>query len=441
MGKRKSASRAAGGSPPPRIIPQPPTPATAVAAEPAESKPESAADIARAVLAACVTAPLVAFVLGGGVPEAWRQLHLSGSLAPLGLGREALALGAERQLLIAGTMGAGTTQMAHDLTELGLEIAHESSDPRETHCRDGTVSWAHGLQFLEIEPTDLRSAAVTRLCSKPRFSVWSSSFYDGSRGYDGGRACRRGRDHYWDKCWQAECLRVASQELGCAVDSGGNCTSPFAHTLLQVRHPLKTIGTLVAAFCNGTDTAEAAQQSSQLDAIDTLLPPPTASVPPLAEATGEGQCSLRFGWYWVQYINMLLPHVAEWYRVEDTPPCKVLLLGGVFQDEFWDGSEDAPLPAGSQVPPAVALRARSQCAARLASGEDSYDSTKSTSRASSYHRIRLHASPLRASAWSAFRCTDGVLRVVLSVCVQTAESTAGMSVRRRSRSLSPIYRS
>jgi hypothetical protein len=338
--------------------------------------PATAADVARSVLAACITAPILALVLGGGVPDAWRRLDLGGHLEVLGLGRAALPLSAERQLLIVGTMGSGTTQMSHDLSSLGLEFAHESSDSRETRCRDGTVSWAHGLQYLELEPAAVRSAAVGRLCSKPRFAVWSSSFYDGSRGHDGGRACLRAPGHYWDACWADECKRVASQELGCALNSSNQrCTSPFAHTLLQVRHPLKTIGTLVAAFCNGSDTADLARASTQLDTIDALLPPPNASVAPLVKASGGGQCSLRFGWYWVQYIKMMLPHVENWYRVEDTPPCKVLMLGGVFQDNFW---EESTLPAESRVPLPVAMRARSECVSRLAKGQDSYGAGKSS---------------------------------------------------------------
>eukprot|EP01043_Picozoa_sp_COSAG02_P012019 COSAG02_NODE_455_length_21984_cov_4.049760_5_plen_447_part_00 len=342
-----------------------------------ETPPATAADVARSVLAACITAPILALVLSGGVPDVWRMLDLGGHLEVFGLGRAALPLSAERQLLIVGTMGSGTTQMSHDLSLLGLEIAHESSDSCETRCRDGTVSWAHGLQYLKLEPTDVRSAAVDRLCSKPRFAVWSSSFYDGSQGFNGGRACLRARGHYWDACWADECKRVASQELGCALNSSKQgCTSPFAHTLLQVRHPLKTIGTLVAAFCNGSDTAKSARESTQLDTIDVLLPPPNASVAPLVKASGGGQCSLRFGWYWVQYIKMMLPHVEHWYRVEDTPPCRVLMLGGVFQDNYW---QESTLPSESRVPLPVAMRARSECVSRLATGQDSYDPEKTSS--------------------------------------------------------------
>ena len=394
MGKRSSRVRVAGAatsSPTPvhnavnlhaAVVPSPPAAAAAAVNSDGtalvQEGPPTAAEVARSVLAACITAPILAFVLGGGVPDAWKRLDLGGHLEAVGLGRAALPLGAERQLLIVGTMGSGTTQMSHDLSSLGLEFAHESSDSREARCRDGTVSWAHGLQYLALEPTDVRPDTVGRLCSKPRFAVWSSSFYDGSRGHDGGRACLRAPGHYWDECWEDECRRVASQELGCALNrsSKQRCTSPFAHTLLQVRHPLKTIGTLVAAFCNGSDTADAARESTQLDTIDALLPPPSASVAPLVEASGGGQCSLRFGWYWVQYIKMVMPHVEQWYRIEDTPACKVLMLGGVFQDKFW---EESTLPAESRVPLLVAMRARSECVSRLSNGQDSYGPGKSSS--------------------------------------------------------------
>ena len=296
MGKRSSRVRVAGAatsSPTPvhnavnlhaAVVPSPPAAAAAAVNSDAtalvQEGPPTAAEVARSVLAACITAPILAFVLGGGVPDAWKRLDLGGHLEAVGLGRAALPLGAERQLLIVGTMGSGTTQMSHDLSSLGLEFAHESSDSREARCRDGTVSWAHGLQYLALEPTDVRPDTVGRLCSKPRFAVWSSSFYDGSRGHDGGRACLRAPGHYWDECWEDECRRVASQELGCALNrsSKQRCTSPFAHTLLQVRHPLKTIGTLVAAFCTSTRSGQSTKEreffpSSRFAAAPTNVVP------------------------------------------------------------------------------------------------------------------------------------------------------------------------
>eukprot|EP00965_Chrysotila_dentata_P190050 6173658-Pleurochrysis_carterae.AAC.3 len=45
-------------------------------------------------------------------------------------------------------------------------------------------------------------------------------------------------------------------------------------TLLQVRHPLHTIASQIAAFCDGLDTASAAAASTQLRALNALMPPP-----------------------------------------------------------------------------------------------------------------------------------------------------------------------
>lgn len=55
---------------------------------------------------------------------------------------------AEKQVLILGTLGSGTTYMSRELTRLHLEVGHESSDSVNEFCRDGTVSWAHGIRYL-----------------------------------------------------------------------------------------------------------------------------------------------------------------------------------------------------------------------------------------------------------------------------------------------------
>ena len=146
-----------------------------------------------------------------------------------------------------------------------------------------------------------------------------------------------------------------------------------------MRHPLRTVATLVKVFCKGVDTPAAALASVQLDTIEALLPAPSA---PPWEDGGErdegrpggaaGECARRFGWFWVQYNRLLLPHVDGWYRVENTSACQVLaaarILGGAAAPNGGeaDGDGDGDAAAPSLVPAAVAARAAEQCAAAAA---------------------------------------------------------------------------
>ncbi|EOD08076.1 hypothetical protein EMIHUDRAFT_249220 [Emiliania huxleyi CCMP1516] len=283
-------------------------------------------------------------------------------------GRPALPLSAERALLVVGTPSSGTTQMTKALRELGLQVAHENSDSIGTVCRDGTVSWIHGaLRFSEIGDGSERASLVGALCARPRPNSLGPWRIDGGAWGNGLSCAVRGTP--WGPCWQAECERVLRREIGCARGGGGGsprCTSPFRATLLQVRHPLHTIASMLAAYCHGQDTAAAADASLMLDTAALLFPPPAAPRsreaargnetacrrPPgrraslracggrrrrrHAKATAEaeeaaaGECSRRIGWFWVQYNARMLslrppPRV---YRVEATSACDVLRLAG-----------------------------------------------------------------------------------------------------------------
>lgn len=55
---------------------------------------------------------------------------------------------AEKQVLIVGAVGSGTARMSLSLMGLGVEVGHEASDSEREYCRDGTISWAHGIRFL-----------------------------------------------------------------------------------------------------------------------------------------------------------------------------------------------------------------------------------------------------------------------------------------------------
>ena len=319
----------------------------AAAAEPAS--PQKPSDL-RTVLLAALTAVFISCIMAGLPKMLVKKADLRGWL-----GRPALELSDARALLIVGTMASGTVQKTRELQALGLEVEHEVSDSGSIRCRDGTVSWAHAMRFFS-PPS--RARVIDSLCQGPRFNTWSSAMFDGSP------QCVRAKDHYWDDCWQAECKRVASSELGCALEdaeSGRSCVTPFAATLLQVRHPLRTVATLVRVFCGGEDTAAAAANSTQLDTFELFLPTPAASPPGTAaggaaptDGERRGECTRRFGWMWVSYIRAVRPHATAWFRVEDTNACDVLTAAGVL-----DANGAA---AASPVPPKVAQQAARGCA-------------------------------------------------------------------------------
>lgn len=310
-------------------------------------------------------------------------------------GRSALPLDGPRQLLVIGTLGGGTTATAHELASLGLQVKHESSDSLANKCRDGTVSWAHSVRYIEISKSEEREAMISRLCSKARHHAWSAMMFDGGS-FGAGFECtaHSNDDTWWDECWAAECRRVASREIGCAAkarqagagdvvaSNQRSCTSPFEQVLLQVRHPLRTVESNVAAFCRGHDSTAAARQSLQLDTLETLLGQPPPRPPPhlgsarrLMERTGrpsahtlanltasitvDGECSRRFGWFWVRLLQMALPRVSATFRVEDTSPCAILRLSGVLPPPS-SASSPQSVPH-SRVPVDVALRALGQC--------------------------------------------------------------------------------
>uniref|UniRef100_A0A7S4B564 Uncharacterized protein n=1 Tax=Chrysotila carterae TaxID=13221 RepID=A0A7S4B564_CHRCT len=256
------------------------------------------------------------------------------------LGRRQISSTDARQFLIIGTMGSGTTQMALQLRRLGLEVAHESSDARITRCRDGTVSWAHALRFVPPHPR-----VANGLCAAPLDGAWGPGMYDTS----GVMQCLRwpsGSGDYWDGCWENACRKLVADELGCFVTdpsstrtsnastngapsapasiSRGRCKTPYAMTLLQVRHPLHTIASQIAAFCDGLDTASAAAASTQLRALNALMPPPQHE-----PSVDRGECTRRFGWAWVRYHHIARPHAHAVYQVEQTSACEILRLAGI----------------------------------------------------------------------------------------------------------------
>ena len=155
-----------------------------------------------------------------------------------GLLRAPVRVATPRAVLIVGTQSSGTTQMSAELGKIGLEVAHETSDAQWEFARDGTISWLHALRFM---PGRADLAFTTAFCSRFRRSM---GFHPAMFGPpELGCSYRK----TWDDCWRSQCGVIARREWGCA--RSGSCETPFETSLLQLRHPLRTMESLAAKFC------------------------------------------------------------------------------------------------------------------------------------------------------------------------------------------------
>ena len=238
-------------------------------------------------------------------------------------GRPAVAVNASRQLLIVGTQSSGTTDVTKRLQALGLEVEHESSDSAWTFARDGTVSWMHCLRFM---PGVADAAQLDGLCGESRRNM---GFHPAMF-----RVPRRGCSYrsQWDACWRSECSDIVSAEWGCA--RRGECETPFARGLLQVRHPLRVIESLVVKFCNGHVDGTPHQYVVQM--LASLWPPDRAGASSGVPWQRLG-CVPLFAWYWTLYNEqMLQAHadglLASWFRVEDAPDACTIAKAAGFLD-------------------------------------------------------------------------------------------------------------
>lgn len=224
----------------------------------------------------------------------------------------------ERQVLIVGTMSSGTVQVASDLREqLGLEVGHEISDADWDFVRDGTVSWFHGIRFMP--PLELRDLVQrwSQLCGNYTANMgFHPNMYKSS-------ACS-GRQK-WSKCWANACLNILKSEWGCA--SLGSCETPFRTSLLQVRHPMRTIESLVTKFCQGG--LNGTIHSSFVTYASVLFPDHSFENDSCIEATA---------YYVVEYNQAMIKAQSEgfidnMYRIEETSPCDVARMAGLFDRE------------------------------------------------------------------------------------------------------------
>mmetsp|Transcript_12607 Transcript_12607/g.29046 ORF Transcript_12607/g.29046 Transcript_12607/m.29046 type:complete len:344 (-) Transcript_12607:914-1945(-) len=239
-----------------------------------------------------------------------------------------LACTLERMLLLS------TRALEHALrdVECSLQIGHETSDTIWSFARDGTISWMHGLRFL---PGEAPARSVEIMCERSRRNMGfhPAMFRPPHRG------CSYRTE--WDFCWSDECSDLVRAEWGCAARRA--CETPYAVSMLQARHPLRTAESLAVKFCEkGTGGARFGAPHEHLGAFLSAL------FPSREESTWrELSCEETVGWYWAEYTEAMLRAVDGGlidavYKVEDLSPCQVARLAG-----FTEGSGSAVVHAPS----------------------------------------------------------------------------------------------
>ena len=250
-----------------------------------------------------------------GGPYALYLLYIWLHLQSGQLGRPYVPQNGLRQVLIVGSQSSGTSQLAAGLQELGLEVEHESSDARWSFCRDGTVSPFHGVRFLDAKPTN---QSLAQICSQWFLNM---GFHPAMF-----RSPRHGCSYRskWSRCWRAECINLLSSEWGCGLDA--SCETPYLSTLLLVRHPLRTLESLVSKFC--LDSTGGLEHVHPYLALFTNAFFPTSPV-----SIGSRGCLEVVGWYYILWSEALLrAHDAgaihSVISVERSDACGIARAGG-----------------------------------------------------------------------------------------------------------------
>lgn len=272
----------------------------AAAGEPVTGKP-AATSHPRALfrLTCFICLPYAAYV-------SYLWVHLeSGWLRP------PVAHGEPRQVLIVGSQSSGTVQTTAALTKLGFEVAHEASDASTIFCRDGTISWFHGIRFL---PGSASEDSLNLVCAR---SLRNMGFHPAAFR----RSSRCSYRAQWDACWARECREAISESWGCAVTEGRACETPFERSLLQARHPLRTMESLVVKFCR----SEASPPEPSLLIFAHGLWP--------EHAWNAKSCMATVGWYVTLYYEAMMSAVDAGridavYQAESTGVCDLARLAG-----------------------------------------------------------------------------------------------------------------
>ncbi|KAK1740010.1 hypothetical protein QTG54_008960 [Skeletonema marinoi] len=270
--------------------------------------------------------------------------------------RPAVKVHDSRQLLIVGTISSGTSQVAQDLkNNLGLEIGHENAETSWSFVRDGTVSWFHGIRYIPRPGMDVNAktnnsggenilflSQVKDLCRElqPQMGFHPFMFRDGK--------CSLRQS--WGDCWRGECEDIVQEEWGCGLRSRNDkrddnklhqrrddCETPFNKVLHQVRHPLRTIESLVAKFCIGG--VEGKVQPSFLIFANALFPQHNFS---------EMSCIEAAGYYVDEYNSAIVGArevgIDDQFQVEEATPCQIAKAAGFMDsDSVYSPSRDRVL--------------------------------------------------------------------------------------------------
>ena len=223
--------------------------------------------------------------------------------------RPAVKLSDPRQVLIVGSISSGTSQVSYDLMQkLGLEIGHENSEASWSFVRDGTVSWFHGIRYIPRPINDVFQSSVNQLCQDlhPNMGFHPLMFRSGK--------CSLRQK--WEACWREECKHVLQSEWGCGLSE--TCITPYQKVLHQVRHPLRTIESLVTKFCiNGV---EGDVQPAFLTFTSALFPHHDFS---------RMSCIEAAGYYVYEYNDAIMKaNIDGTYHVEEMTPCDIAKLAG-----------------------------------------------------------------------------------------------------------------
>jgi hypothetical protein len=225
----------------------------------------------------------------------------------------------ERQLLIVGVMGSGTTQVATTLSKtLKLEIGHEMCDTHGAFVRDGTVSWFHGIRYIPPPADDdmPKFKLLTDFC----LNFTANMGFHPQMYHPSDNKCSSMEK--WNNCWAKECISVVFREWGCGL-TPGLCRTPFFRVLHQTRHPVQTIESLVAKFCSGG--LNGTVHNSFIRYATFFFPRHNFSSYSCVEAAA---------YFAIDYNQALLDARAAgvidaMYQVESTSPCEIARLAGM----------------------------------------------------------------------------------------------------------------
>jgi hypothetical protein len=234
-----------------------------------------------------------------------------------GLLRSGVGLTQERQLLVVGSLASGTAQSTASLVDtFGLEVAHETSDTVWNFARDGTVSWFHGVRFMPRPP----DKEIFSFCINHK--ARSKAFHPIN--YRSTSDCNVREE--WSKCWARECIKLLDAEWACGLSEDNSaCETPFRATLYQVRHPLRTVESLLTNHMCVDGKLDGGVHPSFLALIKLM-------VPSLDETNDT---CIEVAVKYVLAYNQAMLHareqgfIAGMYQIEKVTPCKLAALAGL----------------------------------------------------------------------------------------------------------------